>query len=172
MDKQRPVEQSAVFESMDTLRQRHVRQAIKEGGSVKRSDDSKLLMSYFKMLMARQEIIVEESKLERTQRLLNGLAAVGWGSIYHVLNKAGDIIYAVAYGWDAKRAYYLFGAGNPDVSAPWQGTLAHWEAFTDMSQRLGITEVDLEGVNSPKRGWFKLGFGGNLKPYFHVYKRL
>jgi hypothetical protein len=32
----------------------------------------------------------------------------------------------------------------------------------------GINEVDMEGVNSPQRGWFKLSKGGNCVPYYEV----
>ena len=31
-----------------------------------------------------------------------------------------------------------------------------------------ISSVDLEGVNSPNRGWFKLSLGGDLSQYFKV----
>jgi hypothetical protein len=86
------------------------------------------------------------------------------------LNRDGAVIYSAAYGWDSRRAYYLFGAGHPDLSEPWQSTLGHWKAFIDITNRFGISEVDMEGVNSPQRGWFKLGFGGNLINYYQVYK--
>ena len=37
---------------------------------------------------------------------------------------------------------------------------------------IGIKTVDLEGVNSPNRGWFKLSFGGNIIPYYElIYKK-
>ncbi len=32
----------------------------------------------------------------------------------------------------------------------------------------GVNIIDLEGVNSPNRGFWKLGFGGNLLPYYHI----
>jgi len=35
-------------------------------------------------------------------------------------------------------------------------------------KKKGIVTVDLEGVNSPKRGFWKLGFGGDIKPYYHL----
>lgn len=31
-----------------------------------------------------------------------------------------------------------------------------------------INFLDLEGVNSPKRGFWKLGFGGDMKPYYKI----
>lgn len=31
-----------------------------------------------------------------------------------------------------------------------------------------INFLDLEGINSPKRGFWKLGFGGDIKPYYKI----
>ena len=164
-------EQTVAFRSMEALRQRHIREAAKNGATVRRGEGSRLLIEYYRQLMLRQEERPSEEKLTCMERLVDGSLMAGRGAIYEVLNRAGVVIYVVVYGWDPKRAYYLFGAGHPEVSEPWQGTLAHWEAFKDLAQRLSIKEVDLEGVNSPKRGWFKLGFGGDLRPYYHVFKR-
>jgi len=35
-----------------------------------------------------------------------------------------------------------------------------------LAKKKNIREIDWEGVNSPQRGWFKLGFGGTLQPYY------
>jgi hypothetical protein len=71
---------------------------------------------------------------------------------------------AAVFGRDEKRAYYLFGANEGEEHA---GTLVLWDAFRALA-RDGCREVDLEGVNSPKRGHFKLSFGGSLTPYYCV----
>ena len=34
----------------------------------------------------------------------------------------------------------------------------------------GICSVDLEGINSPKRAFNKLGYGGEINPYYHLRK--
>jgi hypothetical protein len=83
-------------------------------------------------------------------------------------NKKGDILYITIFCFDKKRAYYLFGAGNSDNNARYKGTIAFWETFKILAQKYHIKEVDLEGVNSPNRGWYKLSFGGDLKTYYHV----
>ena len=31
-----------------------------------------------------------------------------------------------------------------------------------------INFLDLEGINSPNRGFWKIGFGGDIKPYFKI----
>lgn len=164
-------EESSVFRAMETLRQRHIREAVKKRAEVRLATSSASLTDYYRALMLRQGEKPPEEKLARMEHLMDGLVTANRGAVYEVLNQDRDVVYLVAYGWDSRRAYYLFGAGHPDVSEPWQGTFAHWEAFKDMARRLRIAEVDMEGINSPRRGWFKLGFGGDLRPYYHVYKR-
>ena len=68
-----------------------------------------------------------------------------------------------------KGAYYLFGASNPGMRNEHTGSAVLWDSFFALS-RDAIKEVDMEGVNSPHRGWFKLSFGGDIRPYYHVYK--
>jgi hypothetical protein len=161
-------ESSPCFENMETVRRYSVRQARKKGGRIVKADSGDQLVEYYRSLMERQNESQASIKLLNMKNIINALLKAGRGAVYHVLNSDGEVIYSVCYGWDIKRAYYLFGAGHPEINEPWQGTLAHWEAFKDVAHRLGLKEVDLEGVNSPQRGWFKLGFGGNLTPYYHV----
>ncbi|MBI3773332.1 MAG: GNAT family N-acetyltransferase [Gammaproteobacteria bacterium] len=164
-------EESPCFCNMETVRRYSVREARRKGGSVACVFDSDTIVDYYRHLMERQGEAQSSAKLSNMKKVMDVLMEAGRGAVYHVLNSKETVIYSVFYGWDTKRAYYLFGAGHPEISESWQGTLAHWEAFKDLAKRKSIREVDMEGVNSPKRGWFKLGFGGNLSPYYHVYKR-
>ena len=71
------------------------------------------------------------------------------------------------FGVIGKNAIYLNGGRvnntNDDVS------LSH-NLIMSLSElkKKGVEIVDLEGVNSPKRGFWKLGFGGEIKPYYHI----
>jgi hypothetical protein len=164
-------EDSPCFNNLETIRRRRVRESKKKGGKVTCGNDVDILVEFYRTLMHRQGDPQSSVKLTRMKKIMDVLLEAGRGAVYHAMNSDGTVIYSIFYGWDAKRAYYLFGAGHPEVSEPWQGTLVHWEAFKDLAQRRNIGEVDMEGVNSPQRGWFKLGFGGDLRPYYHVHKR-
>ena len=72
------------------------------------------------------------------------------------------------FALDHLRAYYLFGVNKPELRDYHTGTAVLWDAFYELNKD-GINEVDLEGVNSPKRGWFKVSFGGELKPYYELF---
>jgi hypothetical protein len=161
-------ESSPCFENMETVRRYSVRQARKKGGRIVKADSGDKLVDFYYSLMERQSETQDSFKLSNMKNVINVLLKTDRGAVYHALNSDGEVIYSICYGWDNKRAYYLFGAGHPKINEPWQGTLAHWEAFKDVAHRLCLKEVDLEGVNSPQRGWFKLGLGGNLTPYYHV----
>jgi len=54
-----------------------------------------------------------------------------------------------------------------DVHDRYSGTIVLWDALKAL-EKSGVSEVDFEGVNSPARGWFKLSFGGDLRPYYEV----
>ena len=60
------------------------------------------------------------------------------GLVFHVLDAGGNVLYAVMYGWDAKRAYYLYAAGHPELDKPWQGTLAPLGSFQALGPRARI----------------------------------
>ena len=70
--------------------------------------------------------------------------------------------------WCYYKAYYLFGAPSDKHNKPWQGTIGQWAVFRYIVENTNINKFDFEGVNSPKRGWFKLGFGGEIVPYYQV----
>lgn len=162
-------EASATFEAMETVRRYSVREARKKGGSVRVVRDTAALIGYYRGLMAAQGQTPPEHKLAAMQRVMDTLIARARGAMFHVHDADGTLLYCVFYGWDGKRAYYLYGAGHAERSTPWQGTLAHWTAFNHLAREHGVRTVDLEGVNSPQRGWFKLSFGGELVPYHTLH---
>lgn len=164
-------EGAEVFKNMETPRRYNIREARKAGAYIQPGRDAGKFIRFYRELMGGQGEQVSEAKLARMRNLIDMLAGSGDVVIYEVCRSGGEVLYVVVYGLDKKRSYYLFGAGNGLATEGYKGTFAHWEAFRDLAQQRRITEVDMEGVNSPKRGWFKLSFGGDLRSYFHAYKR-
>lgn len=52
----------------------------------------------------------------------------------------------------------------------YDGTNAVWQPMKLLSQQ-GVSSIDMEGVNSQKRGAFKLGFTASHTPYYRVTNR-
>lgn len=154
------------FLNMETVRRYTIRQGIKEKGTVNVSDRKDQFLKFYIETMNKQKIYPSERHLKDIEIILDYLKKYNLGQIFDV-KKNGKTIYNLVYCWDKNYAYYLFGAGNPDDRTSWKSTLGHWKIFEYLNDR-NIKFVDLEGINSPNRGWFKESFGGELEPYYYL----
>ena len=162
-------EQTILFKNLETLRQRNIREARKVGSESVIGKDTEQFLENYQTLLTNQGDIQQKEKIYRMKRLINGLINANEAILINTINPHGIPIYTTIYGWDKKRAYYLFGSPNPETNERYKGTASFWDGFKLLAND-GISEVDLEGVNSPQRGWFKLSLGGNLLPYYEVYR--
>tara|TARA_E500000178_G_scaffold356561_2_gene435489 strand:+ start:622 stop:1614 length:993 start_codon:yes stop_codon:yes gene_type:complete len=66
------------------------------------------------------------------------------------------------------KAIYLHGGRSKDVKG--DNSLAHnlFNSMVFLNKNFSVETLDLEGVNSPQRAFFKAGFGGELKPYYMI----
>ena len=55
----------------------------------------------------------------------------------------------------SQKAYYFAGAGDNNYKQNRTGTAALWNSFF-LLKNSGFQILDLEGVNSPSRGWYKI----------------
>jgi len=164
-------EASQLFAQMGSSRRQEIRYARKDQVSVETSTDVHRFLDLYQMTMQKSSSSQEEAspqeKLQRMGNLMSDLIEKKQGFLYCVNNAEGLPVSAAYFGVDSKRAYYLFGANHPELQSRYSGTIVLWDAFIDLAKK-DISEVDLEGVNSPRRGWFKLSFGGNLQSYHEV----
>jgi hypothetical protein len=167
----RHCEETSLFAGMETLRQRNMREAVRDGAITEPGVQTDSLIEFYRELMSTQGDPASSEKLARMKHLVEHLIREGLAEMFLTRNRTGDLLYATVFCFDSKRAYYLFGAGAPSAVERYRGTYSFWGAFDMLAKRHAITCVDMEGVNSPKRGWFKLSFGGNLMPYYQVYYR-
>lgn len=163
-------EKTTVFHRMEPLRQRNIREARKKGSTSVIERKSERFVDFYDKLMSKQGERVSQKKLRRMHRLIEVLLNKQQAMMVVSRNAAGKLLYITIFCIDRKRAYYLFGAGNPEAREHYKGTICFWEAFRFLCNDYEIIQVDMEGVNSPQRGWFKLSFGGDLRPYYQVTK--
>lgn len=161
------LEDISIYNKASTSRRQQIRYAIKKNYKTVLSEDSQLFVDFYKRTLDRQDIDVESNTLENMKILIDNLLLQKVAKIYACTDELDEISSMAFFGWDTKRAYYIFGANDPAKRNGHSGTNVLWEAFYDLS-RMGINEVDLEGINSPHRGWFKLSFGGDVIPYYEV----
>jgi len=76
-------------------------------------------------------------------------------------------IYSVLFLNNEDSSCYLYGSGDVEIKNRYAGSLALWKAI-EQSIDKKLCFIDLEGINSPYRGEYKLNFGGNVKSYYNV----
>ena len=121
------------------------------------------------MTMGRQDINVTSEKLKKIESLIRSLSIEKKLIMLESLNENMNVGSMAIFLIDNEFAFYLFGASDPEMRNQHTGTAVLWDSFFILNG-IGIKQIDLEGVNSPNRGWFKLSFGGSLENYFEVNK--
>lgn len=164
---QQPLE-TELFKNMESRRRRNLREAYRDGARFEIGCSIGTVLSFYRQLMEDQGEVPEKTKLARIENLLDSLSEANQGLSFLARSPSGEPIYTAFFAWDSKRAYYLFGGGETQSKRKYQGTFLFWETINFLAKEMNIREIDWEGVNSPQRGWFKLGFGGALAPYYSV----
>lgn len=159
-------EQSPHFKQVGVKRQRNIRKAFKQDVKIDYSSNINQFIDFYGHLMDRQGSAVSELRLKLMEDLIKGLLDKNLAKMY-VAKNGGQDAYCVIHCFDKKRAYYLFGAGCPQNRDQIFGSMAFWGSFVDLA-KLGHSTLDLEGINSPNRGDFKLSFGGTIEHYFEL----
>lgn len=162
------LEDIPLFNRANTLRRREIRHAIQKQVYTEEKYEPHLFTDFYRMTMERQNKTVEQGFLDELYKVIVNLHKTGLGRMYISYTTKGEPGSIAILGIDSKRAYYLFGASDPKLRENHTGTGVFWDAFHSLNKS-GIKEVDLEGINSPQRGYFKLSFGGNIVPYYHLF---
>jgi hypothetical protein len=168
-DFDKKLENRGAFQNSSTARRQEIRYGIKKGVETIESQDLNLFVDFYKSTISEDEIIEKGEKVEHLQNLLKALLENSMGKMFFSKTADGDIGSSAFFGIDNKRAYYLFGANEPKLRNKHTGTAVLWSAFETL-KNIGVSEVDLEGINSPHRGWFKSSFGGDIRTYYEIRK--
>lgn len=161
------LEQSDNYSNSSVSRRQEIRYGIKKGVTLQPSQDFDLFAQYYGLTMARQGIEVNGRQLSSLAQRIKSLAEQGLLCMYQAQTQDQKIGSFATYLIHQDTAYYFYGANHPEMRDSHTGTAVLWQAFPLLAQK-GISRLDLEGINSPQRGWFKLSFGGNIEPYFHI----
>lgn len=163
------LEDISIYNKASVSRRQQIRYSKKKNYKTIIENDSKKFVEFYRMTMNRQNIIIDKTNLFDMEYLISNLLIKGIALIFVAYDEYNEPGSMALFGWDSKRAYYIFGANDPAKRDGHSGTSVIWDAFSHLSKQ-GIREVDLEGINSPNRGWFKLSFGGDIINYYQVYK--
>ena len=154
-----------IYQNASVARRQEIRYARKKNVKTELINSSGRFTDYYKLTMARQGIEIDVKYLNAIDAIIKSLLDNKSGLVFSSKTSSGEVGSMSVFMLDSKRGYYLFGASEPRFRNQHTGTSVIWDALHHLSI-MGVNEVDLEGVNSPKRGWFKLSFGGDLISYY------
>ncbi|NVJ91186.1 MAG: GNAT family N-acetyltransferase [Methylocystaceae bacterium] len=167
IDPNGPLEKNPIYISASQSRRQQIKYGIKKGVITELSTDVERFLELYKLTFDRQDENAIGLMEETLRTVMFAILNAGIGVMYFSYTADGRLGSAAVFAWDNKRAYYLYGANDPTCRDDHTGTMILWQAFLDLAER-GLPSVDMEGVNSPLRGHFKLSFGGHLVPYYHI----
>lgn len=131
------------------------------------SADIASFLRLYQLTFERQGMSTEWDSLERVERITRFAMRAGYGRL-SMAAVDGQPASMSLFVFDEDCAYYLFGANDPGFRGSGASTHLMIENICHFSA-MGLKKIDFVGVNSPKRGDFKLSFNAELVPYFEVH---
>lgn len=132
------------------------------------SKDNYFLVESYENMKKNNDLQWTNKDISELDKLTDNLLNNNKGIINYISDANNNLIYSTLYSWHQNTGYYLYGGRKSKKKDDWSGTISHWEMFKYLSKEKKIKIIDLEGVNSPKRGHFKTSFGAQIKPYYHI----
>jgi lipid II:glycine glycyltransferase (peptidoglycan interpeptide bridge formation enzyme) len=148
-------------------RRRSINKAGRIGYTVLENEEFENFYKLYSQTFKRQGIDVDEEELALLKRIIGALSASKQLRMYTALTPESNIANIALFALEGNTAYYLYGASDYQLRTDESGSYIFWEAFKNLNSQ-GITHVDMEGINSPDRSYFKLSFGGNVTPYYSL----
>lgn len=158
-----------LFDGLLEIRKRNIKEAKNKKVLTKIENKVELFCKFYKETIESQGYKVEDKALETLSKIISSLIQREKAKMFvsYYKNKP---IYITVWAWDFNRAYYMYGAGDISINLRFKGTINFWDSIEWLSKEKKIREIDWEGINSPKRGFFKQSFGGNLLNYYWIKK--
>ena len=157
----------SIYQGCSKTRRQEIRYARSKGVTVTRGIDLPLFSQLYRETFTRQGKETDETTLSEICRVCQALSDNQKLVMYVARDVHGSVGSIAIFGFDNKRAYYLYGANSLVARQSHTGSYVLFHAFEDLAKE-GVKEVDLEGVNSPARGHFKMSFGGQLTTYYSI----
>jgi lipid II:glycine glycyltransferase (peptidoglycan interpeptide bridge formation enzyme) len=124
------------------------------------------LIDLYKMTFDRQKITLDKYFLHELKHFCRYALNNKFAKMFF-LKENSTFISSTFFLFDENTAYYLIGASNPYLRKKIPSTPLLVNNIFEFKKN-GITKIDFIGINSPKRGDFKMSFSPQIKAYYNV----
>lgn len=156
---------SKMFEKFSRSIKQQIKSSKKYNFEIKESVNLNTAFSIIKETFAKQNKVVDFDEV-KYKEIYKKLIDEKKLKIY-VVEKNHKIISFCIFGIIKDYAVYLNGGRNGNSNEDYSLTYCLAMSAINLSI-LGVKKIDLEGLNSPKRAFWKQGFGGTLTPYYKL----
>ena len=156
-----------IFKNLDDVKQRDIKKIIKNKNyQINYDFDLKLLKKLYIKMMRKNDPNFVDKNLDNIMLFLEKIYQKGKAFQTNLIFN-NKLLYSNFFSCHNNSACFLYAAGDPDVLERLGGTYTLWKSIEKCYQKK-INFIDLEGVNSPQRGSFKINFGGDLYNYYKL----
>lgn len=154
--------------SIRKVRRQEYQYAIERHGIVvTENGDINALDRLHRLTFERQKLDREEEETKQMVQIARDGVQKGYARLLFA-KKDGELVGANLFLLDARRGYYLIGANDPAYRKTGASTYLLLEQI-QYCMETGRKEVDFVGVNSPRRGDYKMSFNGDIVPYIEAH---
>ena len=153
---------------MSSIRRQQIRYGKESNSKVNETEDIEKFIDIYCKLIDGTENAINASFKERLKHLISTLLSNKLAVMFECKDSSEKTTYMAIFSCFNNKATYMYGSPNKLNQRTFDGTYMLWESFKVLFEKYKIEEVDLEGVNSPFRGKYKLSFGGKLMTYYEV----
>ena len=155
-----------IFENIDDVKKRDIKNAMNDKRyNVSKELNLELIKNFYIQTMKKNDGKFNKHSLNKMFEFLK----------IQKKNKVTQVttyidttpLYSVVFLNDENSSCYLLGSGNIEIKNRYAGSLALWKAIENSIENK-IKIIDLEGINSPFRGEYKLNFGGDIVEYLNL----
>lgn len=159
---------NSIYKGLGPSRRQEISYGKRDAVTIEESQDYPLFFKMYEEFSAKYDPDCRETSAQYL-KVMDHIAAHKSETlkVYLAYTAQGEIKSGALFLLDNKRAYYLLGFSH-DREFSYMGSSVLWYALSCLSKK--VSEIDFEGINSPKRGWFKLSFGGTIVPYYCLTK--
>ena len=109
------LDHNPIYRNASKSRRQEIRYGLKKFVETAIEEDVDTFLEFYRLTLARQDEAMDDHYFRRLRSLVDGLLTSGKAKMYLSRTAGGEPGSIAVIGLDSKRAYYLFGANNPEL---------------------------------------------------------
>ena len=160
--------ESKLFYNFSSTFRNNYRRSLKDNFILNNQFSKEIFFSLLHDTFESQNIIFDVKSYEKIFEVLKNLYQKNLIDMMYLTNKNNEVFNFILFSTVGNKSTILFSGKSSFVGADdFCGVYLNVSLFLHLKKN-NFKIVDLEGINSPTRGFNKLGYGGSITPYYNL----